>query len=391
MNLEDYLRAIVKEEAEKNIQSDAPFESPGLKLDGADAVITGPLSDKEHLSTVEETLRARGLNPDDWIVERTVVNVWETTSFVMGEPITKENHQLKIFLRSKAELVLPRPALTDGPIYHATEPYHNRGYKTYAILSDFQIPYHDEFLVQLTCNFLSDIEVDGIIINGDYLNGSAVSKYKTDPQFNAALNEEVDKGYGILRDLIEAVGPNCTYRKFIDGNHEQRLADIILAKVPQLYGLHRGGESLSVLSIPYLLRLEELGFEYVVADNGATYPHAGLVLPDTDMLVTHGFNSGRGGTGSYKSTKDLGCSFVQGHDHTQAIQSVTIPGAFQHGTRRWAVSGGCMCSQDQGYNNIQNLDQGFVIVRVQDGGGFYYPSLVSYFERTLMWEDRIYI
>lgn len=89
-----------------------------------------------------------------------------------------------------------------------------------------------------------------LIVMGDLADFYSVSSHSKDPRRIAHLDEEVDD---VNRGLDELDALKATSKKFIAGNHEDRLTRYLQDKAPQLF---------NVVSIPELLRLRERGWTY---------------------------------------------------------------------------------------------------------------------------------
>lgn len=384
----------VEEAIEEKVAS--KLERPGIDLTQSQATVT--LAPDATIDDIPALLAERGLKVEDWTVDRVTVNKWESAAKINDEWVTTELRQLKVILKPSASLLFPLPARIDGPTYHVdkTIQVRDRGLdnELYVILPDQQAPHHDKALHELVCRWLDTNRPYGIICSGDLIDLPSVSKYRTNPHMVKdrahAAQEGVDASYEILHDYVQA-NPS-PYRKLIPGNHEERLQNSILERLPELYDIRRAGEVdlYSVLSVPYLLRLDELGFDWVTAPNGAEWPDASLTLSDK-LAIRHGWlTATKSAATAHKTLDHLGHSVIVGHTHKQGIAFQTkheMSGAIR--TNVGIEAGTLAEPYGLGYAVAPDWQQGFAVARVFEDGTFH-ASLATYVNGTLVWEGQRY-
>ena len=118
------------------------------------------------------------------------------------------------------------------------------------IVSDAHRPYHDERAWQLMLRVGRAIQPHHLICIGDLADFYTVSSHSKDPRRALKLDEELE---GIEVGLKELDALGAVNKKFIAGNHEDRLTRYLQDKAPELFGL---------VTIPKLLKLEERGWHY---------------------------------------------------------------------------------------------------------------------------------
>jgi hypothetical protein len=227
-----------------------------------------------------------------------------------------------------------------------------KGWKTGIFLPDMQIGYwngknggqhttHDEAAIDIAHQILSDLEatyqVDLVINAGDNLDLPALSTHRSAPGFwnttEISLNRAAQEGA-----IQRVLAPNAEI-VWIAGNHEQRLTNFMIDKVPALMGLTRDGDVHPVMSIPNLCRFDENNIKYL-----DPYPDAEYWVNE-HLRFEHGtycVNS-KGGT----AAKHLlnGVSVGYGHIHRSELLYSTRH--TKQGPRtHFAGSPGCLCRID---------------------------------------------
>lgn len=221
--------------------------------------------------------------------------------------------------------------------------------KTYAILNDIQIPFQDSrVLYGLVIPFLTSLNLDGIVLNGDIVDCYSVSSHRKDAQrlTKASLNDEI-KGAHKLMECFSGVAEKW----WIGGNHEDRFYRHINDNAPAL-GIVEGIDFQTVFG------LGEQGFKW---KNWGEYVMLGK------LMVTHGDIVRKHSGYSAKAHFDkFGTSVLHGHTHRLGFYAHTnIAGI--HG----AWENGCLCRLDGlGYAKHPDWQQGFSIVKV-DGKGWF--------------------
>lgn len=118
------------------------------------------------------------------------------------------------------------------------------------IVPDAHRPYHDERAWNLMLKVGKALKPAHLIVIGDLADFYAVSSHSKDPSRTLHLDEEIaDVKVGL--DELDALG--ATDKKFIAGNHEDRLTRYLQDKAPALF---------KMVQIPELFGLEERGWEY---------------------------------------------------------------------------------------------------------------------------------
>lgn len=230
--------------------------------------------------------------------------------------------------------------------------------KTYAILSDIQIPYQDKPVLDLVLRFLRDIEPDGVVLNGDICDMYSISTFNKNPVSTPSLNREIAE-VGWLMSTLSAI-PSIKEKWFTGGNHEDRLRRYIWQNA-SAFG------SVAKLSFPQLFGLDEYGFKW--------RPYGGHVMLGK-LMVTHGsLIRKHAGETARAHFEKYGTSVLVGHSHRL--------GAYHHRNVRGAhgaYEAGCLCRLDPEYEQHPNWTQGMAVVHV-DKGGWFSVQLVPVLDR----------
>lgn len=244
-------------------------------------------------------------------------------------------------------------------------------------------PFHDESAMDVALQITNWLEendrVDTVINLGDFLDLPSQGRFEQEAAFATTTQAAFDRGHLFLQQQRLAAGPKAKI-VLVEGNHDRRMEKFITANALSAYGLKRANtRELPVMSIPYLLRLEEIGVEYIDA-----YP-AGAFWITERLRAIHG-NKARsnGSTAAAYTNADPHISTIFGHSHRLEIQSRTVfnrDGAI----RTTAVSPGCLCRVDGAVPSVngsthidgspakyyENWQQGVAVITVQPDGEFF--------------------
>lgn len=349
------------------------MENVNLEDFGPSFSVSYDASDK----SIDQAIRDAGLDPDEWTVDRAALGA------------TGRGTTLKVSLTRN--LVLP--ARTPGPIYGYTPPLHNHGFKhavpkIWVVLGDAQCPYHDRRMHELVCKFLDRFRPDGLIADGDISDFPTLSSYLPNPKTDTDANASIQSTYDVLSDWAGAAGVHCE-KLWLPGNHEQRFQKYLLRNAPNLWGLTRAGpqgDGESVLALPYLLRLDELGYRVVTAPTGE-WPQAMVDLVPGKLTVTHGWLTRKGsGATARASAEWLGRSVVVGHTHRLAVTPYR-----KNGETIWGVENGTLAQVEGGLGYAVEPDwiQGLTVIHIFDDQTFTIGQAVRVGDRLVYGSEVI--
>lgn len=286
------------------------------------------------------------------------------------------------------------PTIIKAPSKPKTTPALIGGWKTAVVLPDPQIgyrlfedtgldPFHDEAAMSVALQILTaeqhDSGVEQVVNLGDYLDLPAQGKYEQEASFAFTTQHAVDRGH-LFAAHQRAAAPNAKV-VILEGNHDRRMQKFIQANALSSFGLRRANlpESWPVMSLPYLMRLDELDVHYIDA-----YP-AGMWWINDKLRAIHGDKVNSGGSTAMKYTNEMPhISTIFGHIHRQEIQSKTTFDR-EGKIKVMGISPGCLCRIDGHVPSVkgsvgidgkpvtywENWQQGIAIVRYKDEGSFH--------------------
>lgn len=265
-------------------------------------------------------------------------------------------------------------------------PKHGTAWKTAVILPDPQIgyrrladgtldPFHDGRALDIAMQIVMAESPDLTIWLGDYLDFASFGRFRLEETFAQTVQPALEKAHEYMAITASLSGEV----RLIEGNHDARLQNYITDNALSAAGLRRAKtppEDWPALSVPYLLRLDELGVEYV-----GGYPSGATYLND-NLAAIHGNLVGPSGTTAAKVAQAEQVSTMFGHIHRHESASKTRNG---RGKARQTVaySPGCLCRIDgavpstksatnlrtgRAVKSWEDWAQGLGVVRYQTGG-----------------------
>jgi hypothetical protein len=376
------------------IETPSGVETPGVKRKGdAAEVVTRPYH-RDEVHSIEDMLKERQLDPEEWEVIDVTLNEWEGAP-VKGDQKKSElrnrlYRQLKIRLRRKAASVLPSAAAR-LPGFVPPKSTRKGGDEGLVVFTgDQQAPNHDQDLHEKFCSWLSENRPAKGVLIGDTVDFPDISRHRYNPENTATVQQCINSGYQIVHDYVSA-SPDTQWTKLC-GNHDERIRNTLIDWTVELYGIKRaeieGQDEESVLSVSHLLRLDELGVEYL--DPAGSYQHAQVNVTPY-LAARHGWIAQKGsGASALKTLEHLGYSIVVGHTHRQSLVHKTTHSLHGDPKTLAAVETGCMCNLDGlGYAVAPDWQQGFATAQVWKNGMFKL-DLATYVSDTLLWRDQCY-
>jgi predicted phosphodiesterase len=152
--------------------------------------------------------------------------------------------------------------------------------KKIVVISDLQVPYHDERAVRNVASFIRRFKPDQVITIGDEIDMPQVSRWTegTPGWFEQTLAADRDATVEILWDL--------QVTDMIRSNHTDRLYNVIMKKIPAFLALPE-------LKFEKFMKLDELGIKFhrkplefapdwiaIHGDEGSVKPTPGLTALD---------------------------------------------------------------------------------------------------------------
>ena len=230
------------------------------------------------------------------------------------------------------------------------------------IVSDEQIPFHDERAIRWVQRYMRDTDPDWIIHNGDMLDFPSLSTkfLRTHTQPNDVIGD-IEAARKIFRAEHKAA-PNAEII-LLPGNHEERLPIYVEEKAAAMADFLDGVLDLQAL----------IGDEAAVIGQ---YSHGTAEWERDGLLVTHGEASG---VNAGKRNYDTYGTVIYGHTHRLDVTMFSNRDG-DHG----AWSGGTL-SNVRGNNQppstfkhgYRNTQQGFITVYFDSRGYTVYPTLIN--------------
>jgi len=221
------------------------------------------------------------------------------------------------------------------------------------ITGDYHIPFLDMKAYEVLKGFLIDYQPDYFFINGDFVDFYTLSDFVRNPKRSKKLKDEINLSLRILTDLVSILPKKCI-KVFIEGNHCSRLQRYV-QRNEALFGLES-------LSIKQLLKLDELGFEYVETDRDYWSAQRGMYELG-NILIMHGDSRLNGssyskysGYSAKNTMYGMQSSIIMNHTHRLAQVYSTNPRETLFG-----VEAGCLCQTTNA-----NWQQGFITFNLID-------------------------
>lgn len=218
--------------------------------------------------------------------------------------------------------------------------------KKIVVISDLQVPYHDERAVRNVASFIRRFKPDQVITIGDEIDLPQISRWTegTPGWFEQSLGADRDATVEILWDL--------QVTDMIRSNHTDRLYNVIMKKIPAFLALPE-------LKFEKFMKLDELGIKF----------HRKPLEFAPDWIAIHGDE------GSVKPTPGLtaleaarrhGKSVVCGHTHRAGQSAFTeASGGVLGRILRGVEVGNLMQFSKAGYTKgVANWQQAFAVFYV---------------------------
>lgn len=208
-----------------------------------------------------------------------------------------------------------------------------------AVISDIHIGVHDKQALIGALTYIKKENCDNIILNGDIIDSSSISKHPKNSNAPKYLYEiELTKSF---LSSIRADYPKARII-FKEGNHDDRLGRYILENATELEGL---------ISLSDILGLKDKEIEFCETTQ---------IMKANEINIVHGHEVKVGGginparsllLKTYEST-------IMGHVHRTSFSAgKSLGGKF---IRTWTT--GCLCKLSQSYMPYSSSNHGFAIV-----------------------------
>jgi hypothetical protein len=355
-------------------------------------------SDKPILDDPDAMLCQRGLDPRDWEITHITVNEYQ------GPKSAEEGGGKVTYYQTKFTCVKKRPdvQLIAGELRGSLNLSKRRVRRadsntpeTWVLTGDQQAPFQDKALHESFQYWLEAHRPDRGLLLGDTVDFPEPSRHAVDPDNTATVNECIQVGVNLLSDYVLA--SEDTEWDLIEGNHDERLRNTIIDKIPAMYRIKQGdlpdSQGEDVLSVRHLLRLDDLRINYIPTQG--KYDLTEVKLSDK-FAARHGWVARKGsGSSALETLNHLGYSCAVGHTHRQSMVYKTVHDIDRTVKTLVGVETGCMCRVSQApdpddgriwpnYAIAPDWQQGFATVKVWKDG-FFKVDLATYVNGVLLY------
>ena len=221
-----------------------------------------------------------------------------------------------------------------------------------AIISDIHVPHHDMEAVETCLGYLEKIQPDHIVINGDGIDFSGISRFVT--PLTARKTRTDAEAYRQFLEHLRDTFPN-TRIIHKDGNHEKRWYRFLLDSAREIADFDE-------LQLDSVLKFDDYGIEYV---------HDQQPVQVGKLLAFHGHERPQGITAPVNPARGLFLwakgNVIAGHYHQTSEHSERDIMGGHIGC--WSV--GCLCRLQPEYSpwNLKH-NHGFAVVEHAGDGSF---------------------
>lgn len=211
----------------------------------------------------------------------------------------------------------------------------------YRAVGDTFEAFHDWSAILVFIEVCRREQPDTIVILGDFLDLAAQGKYVQEAGFARTTQMALNDGHHMLA-LLRAASPDARI-VIVEGNHDKRMQSFIEQNALAAFGLKLANmpDSWPVMSLPNLLRLDELGIEYMDA-----YPAAAYWDDDTTRNIHGTRANSKGSTMSQYAHEAPHINTWAGHTHRQEIIYRTVIGPRGEPIESYSANPGALCHTD---------------------------------------------
>jgi hypothetical protein len=370
-----------------------------------------PLPRKEVLGRIADLLDRQGISVDE-IGQINRLSIYQ--SLTKNQDGEAEVHDLLgVQLSPSWESGPAWSTVSQGPVVKVglklpkAEPKPD-GFETAVILPDMQIGYyrdsegvlqptHDEEALAVALSVTAAANPDHVVLVGDNLDAPEFGKYRLSPAYALTTQASIDRATKLCFEL-RAVAPNAKI-SWIAGNHEERISNATLDNLKAAYGIKRGLDPASypVLSVPFLLRMDETQIDYK-----AGYP-AGAVWINERLRVIHGDKVRSGGSTAHAYLNTSKTSVIYGHIHRREWAERSRED-FDGPKTILAATPGCLARVDGVVPStkggldldgrplpvVEDWQQGLAVVTYKPGDGEFWYEQIPIHSGRAWWRGKLY-
>jgi len=184
------------------------------------------------------------------------------------------------------------------------------------VFGDVHAPYHDRSAWEIMLQIGEDLKPDVLVENGDFADWRTIGKYPARPNPEKELINEWRHEVAIQRTLYKELVKRVKAKKYKknDGNHEWRVARVLMHAGPVVCQLLGIPEIRGSFSSEKILGTDALGFKY-----SGPYPNGCWLFdtrPERNVWVEHGhLLSQKAGNTANRIMEKRFASTINGHSH----------------------------------------------------------------------------
>ncbi|MCK5643673.1 MAG: hypothetical protein KAJ19_22930 [Gammaproteobacteria bacterium] len=333
--------------------------------------VTGTKLDR--IIEIDELIKRAGWDPKEWVVERQKVKKYEGYRSDVHKDLVFDEGKITGSIQDDGQMTTvelftmeahavrrnPEPIfavikrIQVSAEFKKPEPPARRPYKRHLIFADPHFgfkrelanygelfEFHNRNSLDLAVQLAEYIHPDEIHVMGDWLDLAEFSdKFLRSPGMLFTLQPALAESSWWLQQFA-AIGKTWLH----EGNHDKRLPMAIKKHLPAAHGIRKASQSVfqapSVMSLEYLLELQEMGVTWV-----GDYPNDRHWIANNWCLY-HGFQSRGDVLDLGKALARWRSSRICGHNHKPVLGTEIQEG---EDTEQEVVTGiglGCMCRTD---------------------------------------------
>lgn len=280
-----------------------------------------------------------------------------------------------------------------------------KGWKTAVIFADTQfgfrhvddeyIPMHDDAAIDTAWAIVGALNPHRVVGAGDIVDLPSQSRWAQEAAFANTTQKALDATHYRMAQLRSLCSGEID---LIEGNHDKRMQNFIETNAVSAFGLRKAGlpESWPVMSMPNLLRLDELDIGYADA-----YPAAHVWI-NNKLKVEHGTKANSNGSTMQKYLRDEPhFSRAAGHSHRLEVNARTTYDRMGR-IQSFGINPGCLCRVDGAVPSVhgavganghhaevfEDWQQGLAVIRYTDDD--VYPSIVPIIDGRAFFEGQVF-
>ena len=350
------------------------------------------------VKTLAELLKVAGVDSDSWKVVSWQARTWDAN---VGDGVIQTMHYVKAQLEPKLGTQLHGVKHLNAPTFIPAQP-RTDGVEKVVLLPDTQIgyrrkradgrewldPIHDRRAMDLAWSICERVQPDVVVMLGDMIDLAEMSTKYPRPQdlINTSQPAILETAWWCRR--LRETCPDARII-FVEGNHESRLARLVVEKAGSVEGLRGANDSLDALSVERLLGLAELNIEYLGPYGADQWLWADSSHP---VRIHHGsIVRPKGGQTVSAQLSKYHQSIIGGHVHR-----VEVAWATDHGpdgqSLRFALTPGCLCRTDgavPGNTTRPDWQQGFGWIYRDLGSDKVFASVQTIVDGSTVWNGEM--